>query len=68
MGHGGDDIVVTDGAGQFEVRVGDSASPVGAGDDLVLDVLREWGPPQDGRLAVGKEDASHACFGGVTGA
>ena len=46
-GVGGDDILVQDGAGEFQIAVGDRAAGIGIGDELGLDVDGPCGAPKD---------------------
>ena len=62
------DVVLGDGPGEFEVRVGNTARRVGRGDDIGLDAGWKGGTPHDGRTGRGEEDAAHPSFGSITGA
>jgi hypothetical protein len=64
----GRDVVLCDGAGQLEVRVGDGPPRVVGGDDVGLDVGRKRGTPKDGLPGGTKDDAAHSGLGGITGA
>ena len=76
-GVGGDDILVQDGAGEFEVAVGERAVGVGIGDELGLDLGGPCGAPKKrwkrgrgrggGRAIWREPDATGARLGGVTG-
>ena len=48
-GVGGDDILVQDGAGEFQIAVGERAAGIGIGDELGLDVGGPGGVPQERR-------------------
>jgi len=56
-------VVLSDGPGQFQMRVGDGSGGVGSGDDVGLDGGGECTSPQDGGLLGGEDGASHAGLG-----
>ena len=49
----------------LQVAVGDVPIWIVSGDDVSLDVRREGHAPQEGLLALGKEDPTHARLGSV---
>ena len=52
-------------AGLFQVTVCEVSCQVVKGDDAFLDIGREGGMPESGRVSRGKEDAPHAQLGSV---
>jgi hypothetical protein len=68
IGEGRENILVTKDASQFEVAVGNGASHVRGGDDVVLNVEGERLSP-DAAAAIGQEPhAAHTAARGVAGA
>ena len=63
----GQNILVGDNAGEFEITIGEGTTGIVIRNKVGLDMRRERGPPKESGGAINKPHATHAGFGRIDG-